>query len=202
MFDEKIAAWLETGSVNFFGLPFSGKDYQASRLQQRLGGAVLGGGDILRNSTIPADIRAIMNAGTLIPSEAYVDIVLPYLSKPEFAHGPLFLSSVGRWHGEEEGVMQALEQSGHPLKAAVYLTLSENETVRRFNEDTHKEDRGIRADDEEAVLMNRLAEFRTKTTPVIEFYRRAGLLIEIDASQTKDEVELAIQRALFNRASA
>lgn len=201
MLDDSIADWLKTGSVNFFGLPFSGKDNQARRLQQRLGGAVLGGGDILRNSTIPPEIRAIMNSGTLIPSDAYASIVLPYLSKPEFAHGPLFLSSVGRWQGEEDGVMKALDDSGHPLRAVIHLMISEEEVIRRFDSDTHKENRGIREDDEKEVLLKRLKEFRVKTVPVIEYYRQAGLLIEIDANKTKDEIELAVQRALFNRAS-
>ena len=127
----EIKRWLDTGSINFFGLPFAGKDSQARRLAQRFGGTVLSSGDIFRNSVIPPETKAMIDRGELAPTQDFINIVLPYLQKPEFAALPLMLSSVGRWHGEEEGVIGALESANHPLKAVVYLSLAEEIAFRR-----------------------------------------------------------------------
>jgi adenylate kinase len=191
-----IKEWLGSGSINFFGLPFAGKDSQARRLADRLKGVVLSSGDILRNSVIPPETKAIMAAGGIAPSKDFVNIVLPYLKKPEFSGHPLMLSSVGRWHGEEEGVIGALDESQHPLKAVVYLKLDAKIAIERLNLEENVLERGIREDDGKEKFLTRIEEFNQKTMPVIEYYRESGLLIEVDASLPKDEVEQVILEQL------
>ena len=105
-----IKAWLGTGSINIFGLPFAGKDTHGAILSQLFDAPLLGGGDILRNSVIPPELKKGLDAGILFPTEEYLRIVTPYLSKPEFQSRPLILSSVGRWIGEEQGVIQRRTQ--------------------------------------------------------------------------------------------
>jgi adenylate kinase len=192
----QIKDWLGSGSINFFGLPFAGKDSQARRLADRLKGVVLSSGDILRNSVIPPETKAIMAAGGIAPSKDFVNIVLPYLKKPEFSGHPLMLSSVGRWHGEEEGVIGALDESQHPLKAVVYLKLDAKIAIERLNLEENVLERGIREDDGKEKFLTRIEEFNQKTMPVIEYYRDSGLLIEVDASLPKDEVEQVILEQL------
>ncbi|MCA9334478.1 hypothetical protein KC963_05500, partial [Candidatus Saccharibacteria bacterium] len=96
---EVIRKWLGTGSINIFGMPFAGKDTQGKILSDMLDCPLLGGGDILRNSVIPDHVRAAQKKGLLIPTEDYINIVLPYLGQEAFRGKPLVLSSVGRWHG-------------------------------------------------------------------------------------------------------
>ena len=117
--------WLGTGSINIFGRPFSGKDTQGKKLAQLFDAPLIGGGDILRASKIPDDVKQIMSRGELIPTNDYVNIVLPYLSQESLRDKALILSSVGRWQGEEIGVMKVLELANHPLKAVIYLEISE-----------------------------------------------------------------------------
>lgn len=197
---DELAAWLGAGSVNFFGMPFSGKDSQARRLNSYFDGNILGGGDILRNSVIPPEVKAIMDAGKLIPTDDYIDIVLPYLSKEEFANKPLFLSAVGRWKGEETSVKQALEQANHPLKMVVHLALDIEQAQKRLESEEIREHRGDRLDDDTEILKHRIEEFQNKTLPVIQHYDEMGLLVEIDANLPKDEVELQVLGALALRA--
>lgn len=199
---EKLKEWLGNGSINIFGRPFAGKDTQGEKLAELFGGTLLGGGDILRNSTIPPHVEAALHRGELIPSEDYVNIVLPYLSKPEFANGPLILSSVGRWSGEEVGVIDALEASGHPLKAVVYLELEEEVVRERWLALETHDDRGGRYDDTADVLTVRLAEFLEKTMPVLEAYQQRGLLERINALGTPEEIHERIIAQLTRRASA
>lgn len=195
-----IAQWLGSGSINLFGLPYAGKDTQAELLAKEFNGVRLGGGEILRNSTIPPHVKEAIDAGLLAPTQDYIDIVLPYLSREEFANKPLILSSVGRWHGEEEGVVQALEQSRHPLKAVIFLTIPTETLHERWEVAQTTSDRGNRADDAKEKLSTRLAEFQDKTMPVIDYYRQTGLLIEIDASKHVIDVCHDIIAALNDRA--
>jgi len=196
-----IKAWLGNGSINIFGLPFAGKDTHGATLSQLFDAPLLGGGDILRNSTIPPELKKGLDAGKLFPTEDYLRIVTPYLSKPEFENRPLILSSVGRWIGEEEGVLQATEASNHPTKAVIYLHLGEEVLHKRWEKSQAKGDRGERADDAEHVLATRIEEFNTKTLPVIEIYRQKGLLIEVNSDAEKHEVIESILARLFMKAT-
>lgn len=194
-----LQEWLGTGAINIFGLPFAGKDSQGSRLAEALGVPLIGGGDILRNSVIPERVKAIMHRGELIPIEDYLSIVLPYLSQDNLSGQPLVLSSVGRWHGEEPGVIEALTQADHPLRAVIYLQLDERTVWRRWEALEGHHERGKRHDDAAESLEVRIEEFRVKTMPVIDFYRDLGLLIEVDTSLPKEEVYEAILTRLTER---
>lgn len=197
-----IKTWLGSGSINIFGLPYAGKDTHGSTLAELLDAPLLSGGDILRNSEIPPEVKKDLDAGILVPTGDYLRIVTPYLKKPEFEGKPLILSSVGRWIGEEEGVIAATNTSGHPIKAVVYLHLSEHTMKKRWAKSQEKEDRGNRADDAEHVIDTRIQEFYAKTLPVVEVYRQQGLLIEVNSDADKDEVFKNILSRLFSRASA
>ena len=199
---DTIKAWLGTGSINIFGRPFAGKDTHGRELVELFNGTLLGGGDIIRNSVVPQHVKDLTDAGMLAPTEDYIRIVLPYLSKEEFAGKPMILSSVGRWHGEEEGVMGAAAAANHPIKAVVYLTISEEDVKARWAGKNHIGERGERSDDTEAALETRLQEYREKTEPVIEFYRQAGLLIEVDSLPPKDEVLKTIIDKLYQLATS
>lgn len=197
-----IKEWLGSGSINLFGFPFSGKDSQAALLSAQLGGIVVGGGDILRSKESPVHVRAIMNDGNLAPTDDYLRLVLPYFSQHEFDGRPLILSSVGRWHGEEEPIIQALDQSGHPQKAVILLSLDEEIVHQRQQLKENAQIRGARQDDDITKLARRIEEFNTKTLPVIKYYRKAGLLIEVDGRPSKEAVNQEIIDQLYALATA
>lgn len=201
--DEKInqiKKWLGSGAVNIFGRPFSGKDAQGKRLVEVFGGNLVGGGEILRNSTIPDSVKQSVRTGKLIPSDDYVNIVLPYLNQPILSNKPLFLSSVGRWHGEEDGVIKSLNMSNHPLKAVVYLDISNNESHSRWLAREINNDRSERYDDTEETLNIRFNEFQEKTLPVLDYYRNLELLLEIDGKGPRNDITDLIIDALFELA--
>lgn len=196
-----ISSWLETGSLNLFGLPFAGKDTQGKLLANAFDGVLISGGDILRHDHGNQRIQEIMAAGGIIPSELFEEIVIPYLSRPELSGHPLILSEVGRVHGEAEVTLNATQQTGHETKAVIFLNMDETEVWSRFEASQQTHDRGERADDNRAVLQNRLDRFREKVLPVIDFYREKGLLIEVDGSRKPHEVSGQILRELYAKAS-
>ena len=185
---EKIKEWLGTGSVNIFGLPMSGKDTVGMRLAESLDGKFLSSGIIIRNYEAEENDHMTEN-GQLIPTNKFYDIVLPYFLHESLKGHPLVLSSIGRWSGEETEVMRRTKEAGHEIKAVVYLRLPEEDVRKRWKVAKTLGDRGIRGDDADPkVFETRIEEFYEKTLPVLEHYKKLGLLLEVDASGTRDEV--------------
>ena len=205
--DEKIAKikeWLGTGSINVFGLPYSGKDTVGLRLADLLGAKFLSSGLILRAaSEEDKDLAKELAAGNLAPTDTFRRIIMPYFGREELKGSPLVLSSVGRWEGEEVDIMKSASEGGHPIQAVVLLNISEDEAKKRWDAAQISGDRGDRSDDREKhILDNRIKEFIEKTMPVIETYRNEGLLIPVHAIGTRDEVFNAVIDELVKVASA
>ena len=202
--EDKIAtikSWLGTGSINIFGLPMSGKDTQGIKLAEALDAKFLSSGLIIRNME-SATRQDYTSKGALIPTNIFYEWVLPYLERPDLFQYPLILSSIGRWHGEEDQVMSVAAGAGHEIKAAIILNISEANVEHRFQEARELNDRGDRQDDKDLTIFHtRLQEFRTKTLPVIQRYKTLDLLIEVNGNQTREAVFNEIVDKLYAKAS-
>lgn len=191
--EEKISLikrWLGTGSINIFGLPFSGKDTVGVRLAQDLNGRFLSSGLILRAAEEnDKDLLHEMSQGMLASTDKFRDIVLPYFKITELRDFPLILSSVGRWEGEEFDVISAAEDAKHPIKAVILLNISEAEIRSRWEVAQSLQDRGSREDDKvRSVLDKRIAEFIEKTMPVIQTYQKRGILLPVNGHADRESV--------------
>jgi adenylate kinase len=208
---QAIKTWLGTGSINIFGIAFSGKDTVGKRLAEDLHAVFLSSGDIIRharNNTTAANIKAAVNvsdSGTWMPTDEFRELILPYLHSTEVAGSALILSMVGRWTGEEAPVIEALEQGDHQTKAVVLLKLSEKEAWSRRDSALDPDSRNMgRLDDAETnKVQGRLDDFRDKTLPVIAIYRKMGVLVEVNGEQLREKVFDDVIDALyeFSRAS-
>lgn len=188
MVNDSLKEWLSFGSLNLFGRPFAGKDTQGERLAQLFNGTMISSGEILRKAKENTEVQQIMASGGIIPSDIFASIVLPVFTNPDLNGKPLILSEVGRMVGEEKVIMEAATESGHPLKAVIYLDLDEAEVWNRFIVSQVEGDRGQRQDDNKAVLQTRLDKYREKVLPVIEIYRSLGLLIEVDGTKSREDI--------------
>ena len=185
--DEKITAiktWLGTGSINIFGLPFSGKDTVGHALADLFDAITISSGDLLR-----AHGEKLQEDGHLSPTDIFFDVVLPVFARKNLADRPLILSSIGRWHGEEHRVIEAAAAGNHPIKAAIFIEIPTDEIHERLIASIKHGDRNAnRLDDSAEILKTRITEFNTKTLPVIETYRRLDLLVTVNGVGTREEV--------------
>ena len=101
-----IKEWLDTGSINIFGLPMSGKDTQGIKLAESLGAKFLSSGMIIR-AMEKQTANNYSASGSLIPTNVFYEWVLPYFERRDLFKYPLILSSIGRW---------PRNQSCHPIK--------------------------------------------------------------------------------------
>ena len=188
----KIKAWLGTGSLNVFGLPMSGKDTVGERLAKDLDAKFLSSGIIIRAFEAEQN-QNMTGSGQLIPTNTFYDIILPYFSREEMKDDSLILSSVGRWSGEEDKIMEAAKNGGHEIKAVVLLDLTEADVKNRFEAAKKLNDRGGRADDASIeIFETRIREFNEKTVPVLNHYDELKLLIRVPADGSRDEVYLSV----------
>jgi len=199
---EAIKKWLGTGSINIFGLPMSGKDTVGIKLAEMLGARFLSSGIIIRAMEQEQN-QHYTDSGQLIPNDVFYKWVLPYFSRSDLADVPLVLSSVGRWSGEENYVMNAADDGGHPIKAVVLLNISEADVTERWNivreqgvresgEITKRED-----DKRREVFGTRIKEFNEKTVPVLKHYQELGLLVPVQADMTREEVLNLVVEKLY-----
>lgn len=207
--EEKLNAireWLGTGSIDIFGLPMSGKDTVGIRLAESLGARFLSSGMIIRAMEQETNQHYTDN-GALAPTDVFYEWVLPYFAREDLRESALILSSVGRWSGEENAVMEAARSAGHEIKAAVLLNISEADVqvrmevvrengAREGQETTKRED-----DRNREVFEKRIQEFNQKTIPVIKHYQQLGLLVQVRADMDRDTVFAELVDRLYEFAT-
>lgn len=195
---QTIKAWLGTGSINIFGIQFSGKDTVSDALTELLEANFLSSGQIMRDifaGKEAAEDSAIWEAskagsltGSLMPTDEFQQMITRRLSQPDLDGKPLVLSTVGRWIGEEQPILEILEKFNHPTKAVILLGITEDEVWKRWNVVRHTRNGGRDDDISEEKVSRRLSEFHDKTLPVIDVYRQMGILLEVDGMQTREKV--------------
>lgn len=174
--------------MNIFGLPMSGKDTVGVKFAEAIGGKFLSSGLVIRAMEVQTQ-RHYTDKGEMTPTDVFYDWVLPYFEREDLKQFPLVLSSIGRWGGEEDVVMDRARKSGHPIKLAVILNVSEMEVMERWKKVKTLGDRGGRSDDEKPeVFQTRLKEFREKTMPVLLHYRAMGILLDVNGHAERETV--------------
>jgi adenylate kinase len=210
---EHIRQWLGTGSINIFGIQFSGKDTVGKHLAALLDAEFLSSGDIMRATfaeSMPSTDDKIWQAakvgstvGQLMPTDEFQVMMTRRLAQDDLVGKSLVLSSVGRWIGEEVPVMEALRREKHDTKAVILLNVSDDEVFRRWELSEHPDARNVgRADEDEEQLHRRIEWFRDKTVPVIEVYRSMGLLREVNGEQPREKVFSDVIDALYDASRA
>ena len=180
--------------IVLLGPPGCGKGTQAARLVAREGILHLSTGDLLRaavaaGSELGRQAKPLMDAGRLVPDDLVIGLVKERIARPDAAQGFL-LDGFPRTLTQADALDAAL--GAHGVEAVVYFVLGDEEIVRRSL------GRG-RTDDTEPVIRERLEVYRAQTQPLVARYRGKGLLEEVDATGTVDEVEILTKAALARR---
>ncbi|MDT3316684.1 adenylate kinase [Microbacterium sp. KSW4-11] len=178
----------------------SGKGTQGARIAERLGIPTVSTGDVFRanvkdGTDLGLKVKAIIDAGDLVPDELTSEIVRDRLSQQDAAHGflldgyPRNLTQVGHLDG-------FLEQRGEPLTAVIELSVPRDESIARLSRRAAEQGR---ADDNEESIAKRLSIYESETAPILDVYRERGIVDEIDGVGSLDEITERITAALAAR---
>src|SRR5687767_4204318 len=178
----------------FFGPPGAGKGTQADRFAARHHIPKISTGDILRKAIqdgtrIGALVRDTLQSGSLVGDDLIISIVAARLEQPDTAKG-FVLDGFPRTIPQAAALDALLVDRGGVRVIA--LVVHGDEVVRRLAV------RG-REDDEAFVIKERLAVYSRETEPVLEYYRRRGIVTVLDGNRPLDEVTESIEHALKAR---
>lgn len=185
------------------GPPGAGKGTQAQRLVRKHAIVQLSTGDMLRaavaaGTPVGKQARDIMARGELVPDDVVVAIIADRIGEPDARRG-FILDGFPRTVAQAEALSKLLAERGLKLDAVIELKVDEEILVRRIeNRVAEMTARGekLRADDNPAVLRDRLAAYRTQTAPLSAYYSGKGMLKAVDGMAPIEQVAVAIDRIL------
>jgi adenylate kinase len=183
--------------ILLLGPPGAGKGTQAERLVRGLGIPQISTGDMLRaavraGTPVGRQAQAYMERGELVPDSVVIGVAEERLQHPDAKKG-FILDGFPRTPGQAAALDELLARLGVRLERCVALLVDEEELVERLLK--RKEIEG-RSDDNETAIRSRMREYREKTRPLTDHYRRQGVLREVDGTGSIDDVASRIQEAL------
>ena len=179
------------------GPPGAGKGTQAQVVADRFGIPAISTGDIFRSNVsqgteLGVEAKRYMDAGEYVPDSVTNLMVRHRIDEPDAEKGFL-LDGYPRTLAQVDELDGMIKFTGHRLDAVVVLTVDPDELVRRLTERAQSEGR---SDDTEDVIRRRQEVYAEQTEPLIEVYRRRGLLREVDGIGEVDEVTKRILDSL------
>ncbi len=175
----------------FLGPPGAGKGTQANLFCKKYGLVHLSTGDLLRDevssgSVLGLKAAEIMNKGELVSDELVLSIVERRLVN---INEGWLLDGFPRNINQANSLKNLLEKIKQPLEGVILIKVDDDYLIKRLLV------RG-RQDDDEQVITNRLNIYREKTTPLIDLYKKQGILEEIEGNADIDVVFLSIEKSL------
>jgi adenylate kinase len=207
--------------IVFMGPPGVGKGTQAVVLAERAGLTHLASGDLLRanirdETELGRLAKAYVDAGDLVPDDLVVDMVLDRMLDA----GATLLDGFPRTAAQAVELDRRLARARRRIDVAVLLTAPRPTLIRRivgrrscrhcpaqYNTyyspslvegscDACGGELVTRSDDNTATAQLRLDVYDFATRPLVEHYRAAGVLREIDGTGAPVEVTARIAAAL------
>jgi adenylate kinase len=209
--------------VVFLGPPGAGKGTQARLLHDRFGLAQISTGDLLRENfargtELGKEAEGYMQRGQLVPDELVIGMIEQVLLRVGAAG--FVMDGFPRTVTQAVALDELLARRGTPLEAAVLFKGDRSALVARlasrwtnprtgrtYNTLTNPPKiAGIcdvdggplvqREDDRPETVSKRLEVYDRKTRPLVEYYRKAGKLVQVDALAPVEAVAERIAAAL------
>ena len=138
-----------------------------------------------------------MDGGRLVPDPLVLEMVGERLSQPQYSKGCLF-DGFPRTLQQARSLDETLDGRGTPLSMVLELKADENELIKRMLKRAAAEKR---VDDNPQTITERMEVYKRQTSPLLDYYRKKGILTTIDGMGTPDEVFSRIQAAVDSRNS-
>jgi adenylate kinase len=210
--------------IILLGAPGAGKGTQAVMLAEKLNIVQVASGDLFRQALqqeteLGKRAKTYMDKGQLVPNEITIQMVLDRLAAPDCENGAL-LDGFPRNIEQAEALDKALAEQSKAIDKVIYIKVSEGELLKRLSGrwicrncqapyhevDSPPQVAGKcdrcggelyqRADDKPETVKKRLEVYFAETSPLIDYYRNAGKLLEINGEGSAEEVNRRILAAL------
>ena len=201
--------------IILLGPPAAGKGTQAENLSERFKIPTISTGEMIRaeiaeQTELGIEAAKLINGGNLVPDEIIIGMIQARIAKEDCKNG-FILDGFPRTAGQAE----AAEQMGIKIDKVISISAPDEEIVKRISgrricenckagyhtiynkpaEDGVCDKCGgkliCRDDDTEETVKVRLKVYHEKTEPLIKYYAKKNLLVEVE-SQEKIEDTTAL----------
>lgn len=206
-----------------FGPPGAGKGTQAKRLTDMLGIPQVSTGDMMRaergkGSALGKQFDDYMSKGLLVPDDLVLALFKQRLAQPDAKNGAIF-DGYPRTVAQAEALDKVLAEAGRKVDAVASIEVGLDEMIERivlrrtceacgqiyhlrYNPPPSPDRCSCggklvqRADDTEEVVRKRFDEYLAKTAPLLDYYRKRGLVRAVNGVGTLDEVTARLKSAI------
>ena len=203
------------------GLPGAGKGTQAAKIVEEFGVAHISTGDMFRaamaNKTEMGVLaKSYIDKGELVPDEVTNGIVKERLAESDIAEKGFLLDGYPRTIEQAYALDETLKALGLKLDGVINIEVNPDSLVERlsgriihketgetfhkvFNPpvgDYNEDDYYLRGDDKPETVKRRLDVNIAQGAPIIEHYRKAGIVSDIQGNQEIDAVFADIEKAI------
>ena len=198
------------------GPPGAGKGTQAALVSRQAGVAHVATGDLfrenIRNQTeLGKQAKAYVDRGELVPDQLTVRMLLDRLDRPDTQKGVL-LDGFPRTVDQAKALDDALKGRDQAVDKVLYINVGEEEVIARLGGRWTCRQCGAvyhqvfsppktpgrcdqcggelyqRDDDKPETVRNRLSVYTQQTAPLVDYYRQAGKLLEVNGEQDAEAV--------------
>ena len=210
--------------IIMLGAPGAGKGTQAKKIAEKYSIPHISTGDIFRanikNGTeLGMKAKTYMDQGLLVPDELVVDLVVDRLGQDDCANGCV-LDGFPRTIPQAEALDRALTAVGQSVDFAINVEVPDENIVKRMSGrracvscgatyhivyaptkvenvcDTCQGELILRDDDKPETVQKRLNVYHEQTQPLIDYYTKKNILVEVDGTVDIDDVFAAIVKVL------
>lgn len=183
--------------VILVGAPGAGKGTQARLLEAALHLPQVATGDLfrhnLKNQTRLGRLaQSYMDKGELVPDDVTVDMVRERLSQPDCAAGAI-LDGFPRTLTQAVAFDSLLAELNGRICVVPYIHVDVDVLVARLLQRAAIEGR---ADDNEETIQKRMVVYQQQTTPLLDYYREKGTLVQINGDQPVAQVQQDLLHAV------
>lgn len=180
-----------------FGIQGSGKGTQAHLLTKKMNLRFFEAGAELRaiivsGTELGKTIASYIDHGNLVPYEIMMDVMRQALEKIPSDQAILF-DGIPRDADQKKYFDAMMKDAGRTFHC-IELVVNEDVVIDRLLR--RGKVQGRMDDQDESSIRKRMKIFHEKTMPLIEEYRKLGLVSSIDANATPEEVDARIHQAL------
>jgi len=208
------------------GPPGAGKGTQAQAISKTLGLPHISSGDLfrenLKNQTELGKLaKGFIDRGELVPDDVTIAMIRDRLSRADCKPGAL-LDGFPRTPAQADALAEMLTGFAGRVNGVPYIRVAEDVLIERltgrwtcraqghvfhtkFNPpqkagvcDVDGSELYQRDDDKAETVINRIQVYFQQTRPLIEYYQKAGLLLEVDGKQPIQQVTADLLAALSN----
>lgn len=213
-------------SVILIAAPAAGKGTEAALLKEQYNMPHISTGDILRekakeDSELGRDIDYKINNGIFVSDELIIEILKQRIMQDDCNNGYI-LDGFPRNVAQAEAYGTMLEELGKDIGVVVVLDIDKNLAASRIagriscpnckevfntnNAGMQPKEEGIcdkcgsklvkRVDDNEETYMGRYNTYIEKTSPLIEYYEKQGIVYHVDANSGREETHRQVVEIL------